>query len=72
MMKKTLSVVGALFLAGAMACGGSKKDETMTPPPVTPTETMTGDAGMGAPSSAAPTGNPCSTGATASGNPCSK
>ena len=72
MMKKTFSLVGALFLAASIsACGGSKKDETMpaTPPPA---EMAAPDGG--APQSMAPTGNPCATGgaATASGNPCSK
>lgn len=72
-MKKTFSVVGALFFAVSIAaCGGSKKDET-TPPATTPPPadtTMGADGGM--PSSMAPTGNPCGTGAAAAGNPCAK
>jgi hypothetical protein len=69
MMKKTISLVGALFLAVSVAaCGGSKKDETMpatTPAPAEPA--MDADGGM-APQSMAP-GNPCGDTAAA-GNPC--
>jgi hypothetical protein len=72
-MKKTFSVVGALFFAVSIAaCGGAKKDEATTPTTPPPAETpMAGDAGA-APQSTAPTGNPCSTGAAAAGNPCAK